>query len=239
MTEKEACYEYEQVLLDKRGNYSAGLFEGKSAKEREETALFMLKTIFEKYLQWTPEQAFHYLNRDVINKLKLKPIIRYIQFPSEFDIEKDCYYIVARIYPDKFHIDKKEQTKIVYKRVLDGTASRYPKGFFEGRDGQMKALFCLKFALSEFKVFNNPEELFKFMYEHGEEFLKKYKLWEAFIMNYGEHPVDYLYDSFGKYNKEKYKDIYEKYKQLSIENPRPKDESKPERRGRKRRNPDA
>lgn len=211
MTAEEICYEYEQVITGKRITYSPEIFNDKSKKEQEKTALFFIKVILEKYLHWTPDESYHYLSEKIINEMKIKPLLRYITFPFEFNIDTDCYMIVAKIYPKKFHIDAVEQAKEIYQKVLNEELCRYPKCFFEGRDGQMRALFCLKYALNNFMNFTGPEELYKYMYEHGKEFFKKYKLWDAFLMNYDD-PVDYLHDIFNEEIKEKYQKYYEQYK---------------------------
>lgn len=211
MTTEEICYEYEQVIAGKRMTYSPEIFSDKSKKEQEKTALAFIKVILEKYLHWTPEESFHYLNKKIIEEMKIKPLIRYISFSFEFNIDEDCCLIVAKIYPQKFPIDAVEQTKEIYEKVLSGKLCRYPKCFFEGRDGQMRALFCLKHAINNFGNFSGPDELYKYFKEHGKEFLKENKLWDAYIMNYDD-PVEYLHDIFNEDAKEKYDRYYQKYK---------------------------
>lgn len=210
MTVEEFCYEYEQVIAGKRMTYSPEIFNDKGKKEQEKTALSFIKVILEKYLHWTPDESYHYLSEKVIEEMKIKPLLRYIHFPFEFNIQTDCWMIVAKIYPEKYPIDIVELTKEIYQKVLDGELCRYPKCFFEGRDGQMRALFCLKYALNTYKTFSGPEELYKFFSEEGKEFLKEYKLWDAFLMNY-DTEIEYLHDIFDEDRKEKYQKYFDKY----------------------------
>lgn len=218
MTDQDIFYEYEQVLLGKRKNYSSEIFAGHSAAGKEEIALRFFRCIFEKYLKWTPEEAYHELNKNILEKMKLAPLVRFIRFPPEFNPMEDCFYIVAKAYPDKFTVDEVKQTKIVYNRVLKGEVSRFPKYFFENRDGYMRALFCLKYAIQEYCSFKKPEEMYKYFAYHGEEFLRKYKLWDAYAMNFGTIPLDYLNECMNAYSKCEYSFLYNKYRVIAIYN---------------------
>ena len=211
MDEKDFCYEYEQVLLERRENYSSELFNKKSREEQDKIAIQFLKAVFEKYFHWTPEQVYHYLNKDIIEKMKLSPIVYYLNFDIEFNINSDCYLIAYKLYPDYFKISKKELAVITYQRVLDGSATRFPKNFFLGTDGQLRAKACLVYALNTRKGFSSIDEIFKFMYEEGLKFLKESKLWDAYYYNYNTSPIDFFYDCLSKEMKEKYKEKYEIY----------------------------
>lgn len=226
MTIDEICYEYEQVITERRATYSSEIFDGKSGKDQEKTSIEFIKVVLEKYLHWTPEESYHYLNKATIENMRLKPLLRYLKFPFEFDINEDCRFIVSKIYPEKFPVDPQDIAREIYQKVVDGKLCRYPKNFFEGREGQMRALFCLKHALSTFKTFSNADELYRFMYEEGKTFLKEYKLWDAYVMNYGESPLDYLHDSFNDKIKEKFQPYYDKYKNIEAENENKKEEKK-------------
>lgn len=222
MTDSDIFYEYEQILLGKRRNYASEIFAGKSEAGKEAIALQFFKCVMEKYLNWTPEQAYHMLNKQVIEIMKLKPLIRYIKFPAELNSSSDFFYIVTLIYPDKFKTNERDYCKLVYKRVKDGELPRYPKKFFEGRDGQYRALFCLKYAINEYATFRTPEDLYKFFCVKGEEFLKSHKLMDAFNLNYDGYPVDYLHDIFNKSDKDAYEFIYRKYRFFSEYNDKKK-----------------
>lgn len=219
MTDQDIFYEYERVLLGRRKNYASEIFSGNSAAGKEEIALHFFRCVMEKYFGWTPEEAYHNLNKEIMDKMRLTPLLRFIRFPPEFDPSNDCFYIVAKAYPDKFHVDEVKQTRIIYDRVLSGKISRFPKGFFENRGGYMRALFCLQYAIGEFTAFQTPEEMYKYFAYHGVIFLRKYKLWDAFRMNFrGRHPLDYLNECMDTYSKYEYSFIYAKYSVLAAYN---------------------
>lgn len=214
MTEQDIFYEYEKILLGKRKNYSSEIFANQTAAGKEEIALMFFRCIFEKYLKWTPQEAYYCLNEEVIRTMKLVPLIRFIRFPSEFNPMQDCFYIVAKAYPDEFTINSVKQTEIVYNRVLSGEASRYPKFFFEGQDGIVRALICLKYAIKEYLTVTTANELYRYFAHDGVVFLKKYKLWDAFVLNFGTIPIDYLHSCFTKEVQQEYSFLYNKYKMI-------------------------
>lgn len=218
MTEQDVFYEYEQILLGKRKNYSSDIFANHTAAGKEEIALMFFRCIFEKYLKWSPKEAYNFLNKDVIKTMKLIPLVRFIRFPPEFNPMEDCFYIVAKAYPDVFKIDPVKQTEIIYDKILTGKSSRYPKFFFEGQDGIMRAIFCLKYAIKEHKTITTPDELYRFFAYEGATFLRKYKLWDAFILNFGTYPIDYLHACFTEDAKQEYAFIYNKYRTIVVYN---------------------
>lgn len=215
LTDQDIFYEYEQVLLGKRKNYASELFAGLSPSRKEELALRFFRLIFEKYFNWTPEEAYHNLNATILERMKLSSLVKYIQFPPEFSPTEDCFYIVAKAYPEKFTISETKQTEIMYKRVLSGEVSRFPRFFFEGRDGRMRALFCLQYAINEFSACETAEELYRQFAYHGTEFIKKYRLWEAYKMNFNSYPIDYLNECMSIYSKYEYSFLYAKYRTLA------------------------
>lgn len=211
MTDQDIFYEYERVLLGKRKNYASEIFAGNSDAGKEEIALHFFRCIFEKYFGWTPEEAYHNLNKEILEKMKLIPLVRFIRFPPEFNPTVDCFYIVAKAYPNKFKVDEAKQTKIVYNRVLSGEFSRFPKGFFEGRGGYLRALFCLQYAIREFGAFKTADEMYRYFTYHGMEFLKQYRLLEAYKINFNSHPVYFLNECMSKYSKYEYSFLFAKY----------------------------
>lgn len=209
----EICYEYEQLITGVRTSYASGIFKNKDAAEQEKIALQFFRTVIEKYLHWTPEEAFHQLNADTIEAMKLKPLLRYIKFSYEFNIDTDCHLLVAKIYPKECKVDMVEETKTIYTKVINKDLSRYPKHFFEDKEGETRALICLQYALVNFKNFDTPEELYQFIHEHGMEFFKKHKLMDAFKINY-DFPIEFVHHMFPEAYRAKYKPLFDKYIRL-------------------------
>lgn len=216
MKTQEICYEYEQLITGNRATYASGIFKNKKPSEQENIALDFFRTVIEKYLHWTPDEAFHQLNKDTIIAMKLKPLLRYINFSYEFNIDTDCHLLVAKIYPKEFKIDMVDETKRIYLKVLNKELSRYPKHFFEELEGEKRALICLQYALVNFKNFENPAELYQYIHEHGIEFFKKNKLMDAFKINY-DFPIEYLHHMFPEKYRLKYQSLFDKYIRLEDE----------------------
>jgi hypothetical protein len=163
-------------------------------------------------MHWSPKEAYYGFNENVAELLRLKHLVKYINFPPEFDPETDYYFVVARVYPEIVKIDVKERTLQMYQQLLDGKIKKFPKKFLEGRDGEMRALFCLKYAIQNYGTFRNIEHLYEaFSGSEGVEFLKKVKLYQPCLVLYN-FPIDYLHDIFSK-TEQKYNEfIYAKYR---------------------------
>ena len=112
-------HEYNEVLIGRKALVPAFFF-GQSDREAETTALIIFKYAFDTYLGWTPEQLRENLTYEIIEKLKLKQALKYIQYPPEFDKKKDMFYVVWRLYPHTANITLNEQVLKVYRMVLDG-----------------------------------------------------------------------------------------------------------------------
>lgn len=211
MTKKEIIYEYEQMLLGKKKNIDSEIFCF-NEYGNEKLALEIFRYAIEDIMHWSPIDAYHGLNEKYINLLKLKHIVRYIRFPAEFDSDKDFYFIVSRLYPDKIKINVKERTLIMYQQLLSGEIKKFPKRFLEGRDGEMRAAFCLKYAIQNYGLFENIEDLYRaFSCSEGNEFLRKVKLYLPCTTLY-ELPIDFLHASFPQKEQEKNEFIYTMYR---------------------------
>lgn len=195
MQTEEIIYEYEQLLMGKKKSIDSDVFcyQGYG---NEVLALSVFRYAIEKVLGWSPNDAYHYLNAEVIQLLKLKMFIRYIEYPPEFDPQKDFFYIVVKLYPTVFKISAKERTLSVYQRLLNKEISKLPKRFIEGRDGEMRALFCLRYAINNYGHFKNIEDLYRaFAGSEGRAFLREVRLTQVCNTLF-ELPIDYLHESF-------------------------------------------
>lgn len=211
MNREEAIYEYEQMLIGKKGSIDSDIFRY-SALGNEALAIYMFKYAFENIMHWTPKEAYYGFNANVAELLKLKHLIKYIIFPPEFDPETDYYFVVAKVYPGIIKVDVRERTLQLYQQLLDGKIKKFPKRFLEGRDGEMRALFCLKYAIQTYGTFKNVKDMYRAFSENdGIDFLKKVKLHQPCTVLF-DTPVDFLHSSFSA-NDQKYNEfLYAMYK---------------------------
>lgn len=187
-------YEYESILLGKKSGFSSFFFNH-SDEANERSALELFDYVVKTYLRWTPEQVYNCMSWDIINRLKLDTIMRYIRFPPEMDVRTDLYVIASKLYPDKIKINSREMTLLVYKRVLSGELYKFPKGFFLQNRGINRAIICFQYMLGQYTAFSSVEEMYEFFSTpKGTKLLKQYKLNAVSVAIY-EYPIDYLHAS--------------------------------------------
>lgn len=118
-TTKLILQEYENVLLNNKSSISATLFP-ESSSLAEQEAYNLMQIVIEKFLHWTPQEAYLNFNKNIIDKMKLSDIVKYIRFPPEMiiDDEPDYSYIATNIYPDDCDYNFREAVIDLYKRLL-------------------------------------------------------------------------------------------------------------------------
>lgn len=211
MKREEIIYEYEQMLLGKKNMIDSEIFN-RSAYGNEKLALEIFRYAIEEILKWTPKEAFNCLNAEIVTILKLKNIAKYIEFPPEFNPSKDYGYIAAIIYPDVIKISNKERVLMLYESILNGKTQRFPKRFLEGRDGDMRVAYCLKYAIQNYGTFTGVEDLYKtFSGDEGLRFLKKVKLHQCSSILF-DYPIDHLHSCFSAEDQKNNEFLYAMYR---------------------------
>ena len=117
-----------------------------------------------------------------------------MNIPQEINIDKDCFYIATKVYPNQVQFSRKNLVLYTYEKVLTKQRQKYPQNFFESAQGHYNACICLQYSLSKL-TFRNVRELYSF-FNDGKEirsYLKKIHLYEYFTSMY-EYPVDFLHD---------------------------------------------
>lgn len=201
MVNKELMFEYDELLLGNRNGLSQGYFaNGEMASEQN--ALELMRYAFETYLQWTPFELCDWLSWDVLELLKLKPIVRFVRFPLELNPERDLFYIACKLYPRTIHFSEADLTLAVYKKMLSGEIKKYPKEFFSGAEGMNRAAACLVYAIEQFMPVDNVYDLYAaFGKSSINRFLRKQKLMMVCNDLFGD-PLDFLHFTLPKQQKQ-------------------------------------
>lgn len=214
----ELISEYDDILLGKRNNYSAYYF-GSSKHQNEKEALYIFKYAFEYYLRWDPFTLRDMLNMEILKKLKLNQILKYIDFPPELNPETDLFYIVWKLYSFTKNYSERDLILRVYNNMLEDKIKKFPKEFFNGSYGQLRALVCLQYVFSNYMSFTSISEIYDL--SATDEFiciLKKYKLLSV-AKDIFATPVDFAHYAIPKsqrdnttYMIKKFEYLWEKYK---------------------------
>lgn len=213
----DVIYEYENILLGKKRGFGSTYFD-LSEDQNEQIALAVIHHAIDHYLCWSQKQVEECLDWEIIKKMKLHSLMKYIRFPAESDREKDLFILIDKLYPKYTKSALKKPTLAIYDKVLTGERSKFPKGYFDGAEGMYRALICFQYMLSLISSFDNVESLYKhFSCGKGVSTLKKYKLNIVSLSLY-ETPVDYLHAALPSEHKDdvlyhiyKFEMMYKKY----------------------------
>ena len=196
-TTKAMILEWEKRLRENDNRPLPKVFFSYDDEQNEKEAIILFKYAFEKILQWTPEDARNNLNKEIIEKLKLKRVYKKIIFPRGLSYRGDYWYVAKKCYPDKIHgCGKEDIWKMLYLNVLANPNGKYPKEYFCDADGKLKAKLFLMHQLENYVRFSNIEEMYKFFSSTAEanEFLKECKLLPAMKVHF-DSPLEYMHES--------------------------------------------
>lgn len=207
-------YDYEQVLIGNIPKIPALDFTYEDTGN-ERLALSVFRYAIEMLLKWNPTDAMKLFTPAIEDQMKLTPILRYIEFPSEFIypakpgekpqgmftsgrkylLPGHTEYIVYRLYRERgIKYDFRKYVIGTYKKVLAGEM-KYPKDYMYGNKGLIRARLCLQYAIQENKLFHSSDEMYRFFATgNGMEFLKQNKLTQLYRSFYTS-PIDYLHYS--------------------------------------------
>lgn len=192
VTQSDIILSYEKLLigipLQKKF-----LFNG-TESQNDEVARNIVRYAVRHYLyDWSPEEVQIYINKDIINKLCLKPILEYIKFPDK--IKKNSYWYIAHIaYPEEIEYNSRKFIIELLEYVAKHGAAYMPKNYFSGDEGEEKIKYCIRYIFEKHLKAKNILDVYKFV--HSSEFIKlleTYKIYYGFF-EYYEVPIDILWD---------------------------------------------
>lgn len=195
---KGLLFEYIKVLEGQASTFSNVYFI-KGSEKNHESALQIFRFAIEYFLHWKPEDAEKQLNQDIISKMRLEKVYKYINFPPELDPEKDYWYVAHLLYPSKIRYDMEQLALDIYKKVLLGKDNKglykFPKHFFDGADGRLKATVCLHYLIDKYEVFGSVKEMYAyFASDKGRKDLDDHAL-RLVWRNVFTSPVIYLHET--------------------------------------------
>ena len=141
--------EYDDMLLGKRKSFSAVLLD----RENESfICASMLRRIFEKYLHWTPVQIRDCLTPEIATRMCLWPFINRLECPPEILREEELCFVAWEIYPETKNVSEADLVRRVYRNLIEGKIQRFPKNYFDGYKGLLRAQLIFKTVFCEYLV---------------------------------------------------------------------------------------
>lgn len=187
--ELEVIADYDQVLIGNLRNIDPFYFMNKTQEANQATALMVIQYAIENYLKWSPSKMYASLTIDVMNKWRLTPLLKYVQFPIDLNKEKYIRYLAHMIYPETIHCTEADICLEVYQRALEDRNRKMPKDFFRGPRAMDYICYCLRYLIDNYANFKSPEEAYEFFgTTKCLRFLRKYKL-NSYIKEQFEAPI--------------------------------------------------
>ena len=187
---------------------------------KENDALAVVRYAVTNILGWTPQEAFVYFNKEIIQKLKLDQACKYIQFPRDLSPNSDYWWIIYKAFPAQVSYEPYHRVLNMYKRLLKGEIKHFPRNVFDGAEGAEYLNSLLHYFISENIPANTVEDLYD-AFGHSANIvkeLKKAKLFYAY-KNKFYSPLDWLHSSLEDesnslyYHYQQYMDVFEKTSQ--------------------------
>lgn len=187
---------------------------------KENDALAVVRYAITNILGWTPQEAFVFFNKEVMQKLKLDQACKYIQFPRDLSSNSDYWWIIYKAFPTQVSYEPYQRVLNMYKRLLKGEIKHFPRNVFDGTEGAEYLNSLLHYFISENIPANTVEDLYD-AFGHSANIvkeLKKAKLFYAY-KNKFYSPLDWLHSSLEDesnslyYHYQQYMDVFEKTSQ--------------------------
>lgn len=169
----------------------------KLAKEAD--ALAVVQYAVTGVLGWSPKKAFEDFNGDVVDSLKLKPVIKHIQFPRNLNPNKDYWWIISKIFPSQVEYSKENRVLEMYKRVLRGEMGQFPKSVFNSEADNVILDNLLHYYISNHLKVTSKDELYNLFSQKTKavSVLKDAQLYNVYKSRY-HSPLDWLHISLGE-----------------------------------------
>ena len=84
----ELLVEYDDIIIGKRDNFSEMYFN-KENRQNSKNALTVIRYSITKYLRWSKEAVSERMTPELMEKLHLQDLMKYVNFPIEYSREKD------------------------------------------------------------------------------------------------------------------------------------------------------
>ena len=134
---------YDELFIGLTDRLPIIFFSDSSPNNSHHRAIQLFKYAIETRLRWSPTEARDFLTIEIINDLKLYPILHYVMFPNGLNPETSLFYIAWEMYPQTKNKEIADVELDTYHLYLNGTLKKLPKYYFTGEEGLRRAYNCL------------------------------------------------------------------------------------------------
>ena len=128
---------------------------------RAEAMKAIIRYAVTELLQWTPQEAMDHMTTEILDKLKLRPLIKtYLSvecLPPDMDRNADLDYLMAFCFGIRYN--SLRQLMRMKQRISTGVRKKYPKSLFYGQSGREKAAYLLNDYISTHMYLSSSDQL--------------------------------------------------------------------------------
>lgn len=148
--DKVVLGEYEEMALGQRKTYSAASLPRDASPEYCGRIIKKILSIYKP--EWTPTDLRDCLTPELATNLGLWPLIKHLPCPDELNPKQDLYFVAWVLYPETRNVNEIDLVAGVYEGIIRGTRQKFPKGYFYGKKGVLRAKVVFKLFMNEFVI---------------------------------------------------------------------------------------
>ncbi len=157
--EKCLLIEYDDIMAGNKKGFSSDHFGKKTSQNCCMNARVVIRYAFDTYLFWDRKTLYDRLDLNLMNLLHLRQPLNYIDFPIEYNKDEDFFYLISLLYDPK-SLGIRLRTLHLYEKILAGKIQKFPKEYFTGAIGKLRACICLQYAVNLHFPYMSPARLY-------------------------------------------------------------------------------
>lgn len=187
-------YEYSEILMGMRRNYSINFFDSGNREEDEENIVKFVRLAVRIFLRCRNlEAASATVTPELLKKLKLDAIVNHIQVARYVLPANKMQYRLDRIFEKDFD---KEQW-IAYQLcegILNGDVGKYPKYYMNDYEGYERAKHCLSYYIKKLMPTYRVIDLYRYSTTPEFNTFLRNRLLQNVRMKLFDTPVEYMHE---------------------------------------------
>lgn len=209
--EKYLLIEYDDIMAGNKKGFSSDHFGKKTTQNCAMNARTVIRYAIDTYLFWDRRTLYERLDMNVIDIMHLRQPLAYIDFPIEYNRDEDFFYLISLLYDPKA-LGIRLRTLHLYEKILSGKVLKFPKEYFTGAIGKLRACICLQYAINQHFPYMNASRLYaESCKKSWTTFLVKMKLEPVCNILFTD-PVEYLHSSLPAREKDSFAYHYCKFR---------------------------
>lgn len=202
LSERLNIYEYEEILLGQKLNFTCSFKGDKHGNETEVGNIW--RYAITKLLRWTPNEALKYLNKEIIKNLMLDKTYVGIDFDESNSFINDYRFVLQYAFPDEIKYDFYQETIDEYENVAkigayagDKKPHKYQKKFFVDANGYKRARIILNYVIGLYLSDKSVEQLYDFFSGNkAKKWCTEHSLGLPIKLLYQNNILDYFHESY-------------------------------------------